>query len=433
MSAPTSADALAEQAEHTAENDPRRAVALARQALLGDSDNARALNVLGVLAYMDGRLAESAKLLGLACSSPGADTDMQANLERVRAELGLLGYDPSSTRLGELLARDREPGVVARLAEIPSATTPGERNLMRQFTAELWNGRDHVFENGPLLGGTTRAIALGMLANPLRDSAARLHTHDWFNSTVPLDVPPESLDQLIRRGLLDPAARDEMDRTGSFKPVFDNIHSGHDYSEVLVSRTAALPGSPVDEQAMANLYEPVVGATWGLLLIDGCKSWYGTRYFMQRTADQIPRGSYMLIQDFGWYSCFWLTSMIGMFAERFKLLTHTHTTYAFEVLDPVLPAEVAEHFPESPQQMGADAFDELYAEWQRRIEPLGDSLLRQALTIHHAGALAYIGDKERARAMIDDLAQQPWAAPHLGTIGNARRYPTYTPTGRVEL
>ena len=433
MSAPSAPDQLAQQAEEAAETDAAEAAALARQALAGDPENARAANVLGVVAYTAGRIAEAHRWLVRACSLPGADDDMRANLERVSDELGPLGYHPSSTRLGNAFAAGNDPRDVARMAQIPSATTPGERNLIREFTAELWNGRDDVFENGPLLGGTTRALALGMLANATRDPAAKLQTHDWFNSNVELDVPPRAFDQLIAQGLLDPAAREEMERTGSFKPVFDDVHSGHDYSGLIAAHTAALPGSPEDEQTMADLFSPDPDAIWNVLLVDGCKSWFGTRYFLERTAAAIPVGSHLIMQDYGWYTCFWLTSMVGLWPDRFRLIAHVDATFGFEITTPIDPAEVRERFPVSPADMGPDGFDELYAHMLERAGELGDSQLRVATTVHHAGALAYIGEKDRARAMIDALAEEPWAQPHRATIANARKHPTYTPTGRVEL
>jgi hypothetical protein len=359
---------------------------------------------------------------------------MRANLERVSSELGSLGYDPSATRLGRAWAEGGDPAVIARLGEIPSATTAGERNLMRQYVAELWDGRTDVFENGPLLGGTTRALALGMLANQGRDPAARLHTYDWFNSKVPLDVKPHVFDQMVASGRLDPAAREEMDQTGSFKPVFDDLHAGHDYSELVVAHTGALPGSPADEDTMADLFEPEPGSTWGLLLVDGCKSWYGTRYFLERTAHAIPAGSHILMQDYGWYSCFWLTSMVGFWPDRFRPIAHIDATYGFEITAPIDPEEVRERFPVSPDELGGPGFDALYADMLSQAERLGDSQLRTAISLHNAAAHAYLGDKERARSMIDGLAQQHWAAPYRGHIDAARRRPTYRPDmSSVEL
>ena len=88
-------------------------------------------------------------------------------------------------------SRRRRPGqeaLHARLDELPSATTVGERWFFHNLRRAPLERRRDIFENGPLMGGTTRAPRLGMLANPRRRPEALLHTHDWFNSAIGLDV-----------------------------------------------------------------------------------------------------------------------------------------------------------------------------------------------------------------------------------------------------
>jgi hypothetical protein len=119
--------------------------------------------------------------------------------------------------------------------------------------------------------------------------------------------------------------------------------------------------------------------------------------------------------------------MVGLWPDRFRLIAHIDATYGFEITAPIEPDEVRERFPVAPADMGADGFAELYAPMLRDAQQLGDSQLRTALRLHNAAALAYLDEKDRARAMIDELAQQPWAAPHMGHIQSARRRPTYRP------
>jgi hypothetical protein len=441
-------DALIDSAEEVAESDPARAEELAAQALSIAPRNARAANTLGVLAFRAGRLIEAQMRLELACSLPEADDDMQANLTTVRRHLAAAyaaaapdsspprdphGYDPQTTETSQALIASVGFATVARLAEIPSATTPAERNLMAAFMMHIWDGRDDVFENGPLLGGTTRALALGMLANKNRSPESRFHTYDWFNARVGLDVPPEAFDTLEQRGLVDREARDEMERTGSFKPVFDKVHSGHDYSEILVSHVGWLPGKPEDEQTMPTLFDPEPGSRWRFLHVDGCKSWYGTRYFLERVLDAVPKGSHVMMQDYAWYTCFWLSAFVGLFHERLKCVAHVDATFTFEFTESIAATEVAERFAVSPAEFGIDRFDELYAELAARSAPLVDPQLNIALAIHHAAAVAYVGDKERAAAMIDSLAAHPQAQSQLHTIKAARKSPTYTPEGAIYL
>jgi hypothetical protein len=443
-------EALVAEAESLAEDDPARAAELARQALEGDPYSARAANILGALAFGTGRYVEAQMMFELACSLPGVDEDMVDNLATVRRRLGALyvaaanepepaprdpyGYDEHTRRLSAELAGPASREIVDRLAEIPSATERGERNLIRAVAAKLWNGQDNVFENGPLLGGTTRALAMGMLANPNRDPAARLHTYDWFDATIGLDVPPESFDVLIGRGLLTPEVRDEMERVGSFKPVFDHVHrQGQDYSDFVVSHTGALPGSPADEQTWTNLFVPEPDTAWRLLLVDGCKSWYGTRYFYERVCEHIPVGSHIMFQDYGWYTCFWLSSLIGFFPDRYRLVANADATFCFEIVAPISADELLARFPPAPQDVGADGFDSLYGEVIARAAPLGDHQLNVALAIHHAAAIAYVGERERAKSMLQALQQHPKAAAFPHFVKSALRAPTYTPDGPILL
>ena len=443
-------EALVAEAESLAEDDPARAAELARQALEADPFSAKAANILGALAFGTGRFVEAQMMFELACSLPGVDEDMVDNLATVRRRLGALyvaaanepepaprdpyGYDEHTRRFSADLAKPASSEIVDRLAAIPSATEPGERNLIRAVAARLWNGQDNVFENGPLLGGTTRAMAMGMLANPGRDPAARLHTYDWFDATIGLDVPAESFDVLIERGLLTRAVKDEMERIGSFKPVFDHLHrQGQDYSELVISHTGALPGSPADEDTWTNLFEPEPDTTWRLLLVDGCKSWYGTRYFFERVCEQIPVGSHIMFQDYGWYTCFWLSSLIGFFPDRFRLVAHADATFCFEFLAPISADETRERFPPAVEDVGVAGFDALYDEIITRAAPLGDPQLNVALAIHHAAAIAYMGDRARSKSMLLDLKQHPKSASHPHFVNSALRAPTYTPSGPILL
>ena len=71
-------------------------------------------------------------------------------------------------------------GVAADLDSLPSETTPSERRFIYNYFAHWWPGEHDVLEIGPFLGGTTRAIGYGMLANHRRKPSTRLHTYDRF-------------------------------------------------------------------------------------------------------------------------------------------------------------------------------------------------------------------------------------------------------------
>src|SRR6202000_63498 len=92
--------------------------------------------------------------------------DFSCRFEDLRT--GGLGAALSPRLLGALLGAPFDAPVEARVHELPSAASPSERRFLLRFAAYFWDGDGDVFENGPLLGGTTRGLALGMLANPRR-------------------------------------------------------------------------------------------------------------------------------------------------------------------------------------------------------------------------------------------------------------------------
>lgn len=65
--------------------------------------------------------------------------------------------------------------------EIPSETTPAERRLLYMLFRHLWSGDGNVFEIGPFLGGTIRAIVMGMETNPRCRAEAFLYTANQFS------------------------------------------------------------------------------------------------------------------------------------------------------------------------------------------------------------------------------------------------------------
>jgi hypothetical protein len=424
-------------------------------------ESAGSHNLLGVLAHREGRLIEAQRHFEHACALAPEDADARANLDVVREELGALygvappvaapaqefggtidelysgayGPDLSSRLLGRLFASRLSEDVEARLFGIPGATTRDELRFLCRFVARLWNGEGDVFENGPMLGGTTRALALGMLANPRRAEAARLQTFDWFHAGPDTDVGGVPFDAMIQQRLMTDAQKRDMDASGSFKALFDSLHSGHDYSPLVQSHVAYLPGSPGDAPATGEpLFEPPEDRRYSLVFIDGCKSWYGTRYCFERLASCIEPGSPVIFQDYGWYTCFWLPAFVGALADHFRLVAHVDDTYAFELTKALSPATVVERFPAHPRDVGRDAFDDLFLRLGIDAGERSDMHSVVSLTIQHAGALAYLGLLDEAREHIEALLSRPELFPYRRRfIEPALRSPTYTPEGPIEL
>jgi hypothetical protein len=437
--------------------------------LADDPRQPGAHNVLGFLAFREGRLIDAQREFELACSLPGSDADARANLELVRRELasvyaahggaaeapaaapapspdldfggtyeelrrGAWGADVSSLLLGRLLAAPVDPELETRLDQLVTATTMNERRFLLRFAAHFWDGRGDVFENGPLLGGTTRALALGMLANGRREPGALLHTHDWFTTTVPLDLPQGTWEKMVSEGQITRAEFEAMGESGTFKPVFDSLHSGWDYSPLLRSHVAYLPDFPGDAPVHGEAIFEAPERVFSLVFVDGCKSWYGTKHWIVRMCDRVPRGSHFVFQDYGWYTCFWLPTLVGVLPDHFRLLAHVDDTYGFELLRELDPALVESRFPDDPPDLGRDGFDDIFLRLGVDAGVRSDVRSMVALTIQHAGALAYIGHKDEAREHIAQMRSRPeFAQFRARFIDPALRSPTYGPDGPIRL
>jgi hypothetical protein len=422
--------------------------------------------VLGFIAYREGRLFDAQRAFEQACALPGHSADAQDNLKAVRAELGAIyratagsepvaephaaaqfdfagtvqdlhrgqwGREIDARLLGAMLGGRMDAELEARLDELPSAAAASERRFLMRFAARFWDGRTDVFENGPLLGGTTRALALGMLANPHRDPAAQLHTYDWFTTRVPLDAPADVWDSLARRGLISHVDAASAD-SGTFLPIFEVLHSGHDYSSLVHAHVAFLPGSPDDDSFGDPRFEPEEGREFSLVFVDGCKSWYGTRYWLEHLAEQIPTGSHLIFQDYGWYTCFWLPALVSLLWDNFRLVAHVEDTYAFELVRPLTSAQVRNAFLEHPADLGRDRIDDIFLHLGVEAGERSDLRGAMVLAIQHAAALAYIGHKDEAAEYISSLRARPeYARFRQRFLDPALRSPTYTPEGPILL
>ena len=436
--------------------------------LAGNDAPAAVHNVLGVIAYREGRLLEAQRELELACGRPDAGEDAAANLEHVRAALSASSSDVggpdrtpeikpafsvekvnaswadlqdhcfgeglSTQLLSRFLSTELDPDLERFLTELPSATTVNERRLLMRYAATLWDGSGDVFENGPLLGGSTRALAVGMLHNPRRSTDVLLQTYDWFSNRVPLDLAPGTFEQLVARGRLTAGEYAQAQAQGSFKPVFDALHSGHQYSPLVRSHVGYLPGHRGD---VPEHGEAVFGAprarNFSLVFVDGCKSWYGTKHWLTELCTQIPVGSHFLFQDYGQYTCFWLPMLVGLLPAHFRLVAHVDHTYGFRLLEPITPELVGARFPDEPDDLDRATFDAVFNGLLAGAGARGDTLGMAALTTQRAAAYAYIGLADEARWLIDSLLLRPEFISMRDYLQRARRSPAYTPEGPIML
>ncbi len=323
------------------------------------------------------------------------------------------------------------PGLIARLNEIPSETEIAERIFLYLFFARQWSGDRHVCEMGPFLGGTTRAIAMGMLANSRRHQDSRLYTVDRFDDYYNAADLASYVQPLFSAGILDGRLKKQLEHNASsFKEVFIALHQHQTYFPLVVMQEQVLPRTPEETAAVANLFQLAPELEFSAAFVDGCKSWYATKYFMSEMSNSVSPGAYFLFQDYGWFTCFWIPVFIELCKDHFQLEDYVKHTYAFRLTKALNPQLIDRLVPDDPQSLGRSyfgkVFETLIAEATRR----GDAYGPVVHTLQHAASLAYLGYREEAKGLIMELSRQPYAAEYQGLIQLSLKSPTYWPNGQ---
>lgn len=321
---------------------------------------------------------------------------------------------------------------IPSLCEIPSETTLAERTLLYQYFKDTWAGCGTVVEIGPFLGGTTRAIALGMLQNPRLDATARFLTFDRFDDYYEPKRLRKTIEPLVASGSMSAGEADGLCATGNYLALFHAIHSRHDYGRLITPLASPMPDLPEEidgSQALAVLRDD---RDLTALFIDGCKSWAGTRYAMEFLLPRTRVGAPVIFQDFGWYTCFWISSFTHALEDVLELQQSVDATYIFTLKTAVSAETIAQRFARTPAEMGANFFRHASLALMRRS--LGRRDVRGALIaqLHLVAALATIGRKPEAATILKRIDPRQYP-PYARMISGACQSPTYRPGGRSIL
>ena len=212
-----------------------------------------------------------------------------------------------------------------------------------------------------------------------------------------------------------------MEATGSFKALFDALHAGHDYSPLLDAHVAYLPGAPATPRTTAQpLFEPPEDRRYSLVFIDGCKSWYGTRLPSSGSLPLSSPAATVVFQDYGWYTCFWLPASIGALRGPLPARRPRRRHLRVRACTRSTARRSCERFPDAPADFGRDAFDDLFLRCGIDAGERSDMHAIVALTIQHAGAMAYLGLIDEARAHIAGDARAPRAFPYRSASSSRR-------------
>jgi len=317
------------------------------------------------------------------------------------------------------------PSIATQLEEIPSETSQEERRFLYHFFAKFWSGQKDIFEIGPFLGGTTRAIALGMQANRQNNGQAKLYTCDRFQGYYPSNLLLETLQSAFDNGLLPESLQETIQKTDGFLDVFEAFHHNQSYASQLVTLNQELPDTAETVDVVSHLFQPP-DRQFEVVFVDGCKSWYGTKYFLLKMAPHVQKGSIFLFQDYGWYTCFWLPLILKKLDTYFEPLTHVDNTYGFQLTQD-LSVEAIKELSDGLESSDRAWIDLFFAELWMQAHNEMDTRAMTTYTLQHGAALTYLGYLEEAQAKLIALLSQPWAKPLEANILAALQFPTYRP------
>jgi hypothetical protein len=318
------------------------------------------------------------------------------------------------------------------LSQIPTETTPAERRLLFRHFSQQWPGDGTVVEIGPFLGGTTRAIAWGMQNNARLTPGSMLHTYDRFDMYYSAAQLRSTIEPMVRGGIFTKEQADELCRDANFERLFNAIHSPHAYASLVKLHNSPLPDRPEEIDGSASLDSLAGVGEFTALFIDGCKSWASTHYAMKTLLPRLRVGQPVIFQDFGWYTCFWITAFTHALRDYFEPGERADATYLFRLKKAVAAAEVEQRFARTPAEMSATFFRKSAAALLERSRATGDLQGELIAQLHHVAALATIGRRGAAVDILRQLEVRRYA-PFAYMIRGCLKSPTYLPGGKPVL
>ena len=320
---------------------------------------------------------------------------------------------------GDIRFRLASGGALERdLSVIPSETSLAERMYL-YFLARDLIGSGNILELGPFLGGTTRALARGLEHSAIK--GRRLVTVDQFDNYY-------DIGEFKKFGISETCDENNMVK---FRTIFDKFHSAESY----------LPYLDVREVKVADTLGEITNYAFlkdldnlQAVFIDGCKSWYSVKDFISNVTSITNCAAYYLFQDYGRFTCFWIPCFVESFPEHFRFIGSVDSTFVFQQIKPLTAGEISAVFSDQPEQMDIEEVDKLFERVFAREKDDNRAAGMVTSRIQAAAFHAYIGDKEKARVLLDELSRQDFVRGNLKKrVSEALVSPTYTPSEKIYL
>ena len=197
----------------------------------------------------------------------------------------------------------------------PTMLSEGELRLLHWLTSTYYTGQGLIVDGGPFLGGSTTALAAGLVANPAAPAGRVIHSYDLFNTT-----------------------------TDFFDPTFSlyGLKPGESFLEIYKKNLA-----PYLDRL--DIHEgDLMRHSWGgekieILFLDCAKTPelhdHAVRIWFPHL---IPGRSILIQQDFGWWHYQWGNIMMEAFKDHFVILDDVpHATRAYLCVKEITPAKAA--------------------------------------------------------------------------------------------
>lgn len=200
---------------------------------------------------------------------------------------------------------------------IASMIFPEESYFLHWLAKEHYKGVGEIIDAGPLLGGSTYALASGLEKNAnVAEKSRRIHSYDLFQYF------PDFKERIL------PGA--SFNQGDSLLPVFlENTKTFRDYIEVETGDISGKrwPGQPIE-----------------ILFIDLAKSAQINMHVVREFFPcLIPRHSIVIHQDYFHYHCYWIHLTMQYLADYFEVIdSPSGGTLAFRCIQKIPPVVLNE-------------------------------------------------------------------------------------------
>jgi len=203
----------------------------------------------------------------------------------------------------------------------------------------------------------------------------------------------------VKRGELSPELVARIDASAGFREAFGAIHSEKPYSALLHVEEAWLPMEPADEATLQHPLQLGGEKMFDLVFVDGCKSWFATKRFMEAIAHVVEPGAHLIFKDYGWFTCFWIPAFVHGLRDHLSLVAHVDATYEFELTRSFTARDVRASFPDRADELGIAALSTAFAEVVDLATERGDLEAHVFHTLQQIAALRACGEMHRGRQL----------------------------------